>query len=230
MKIDDQILSGFLDNELSAHEMNMVRDAIAEDERLAMRLAELSEVDMLVQQHAAQIDAMPLPDKLAQTLEQQSTASVIPLSKQQKITRTSYKHIAIAASIAGLFAVGIGNMAQQHGLEQTIANVLDHQLSGDTTVIGGNRTVTAQLSFVNTNGEYCRQYTLDVDQVTQSHIACKQDGTWQLKQSSKQLSNIAQGYRLATSSPELDSYIDEHIDGQPLDRKTEQRARDKHWQ
>ena len=48
MKIDDQTLSAFLDNELPANEMEAIRNAIAEDEQLALRLAELSEVDMLV--------------------------------------------------------------------------------------------------------------------------------------------------------------------------------------
>ena len=115
MKIDDQTLSAFLDSELSANEMEAIRNAIAEDEQLAFRLAELSEVDMLVKQHAA-------------------------------------------------------------------------------------------------------------------HIACKQEGIWQLHASSEQRAISSQSYRLASKTPALDSYIDEHIQGQSLDRNAEQQALTNHWQ
>ncbi|MEL7307120.1 MAG: hypothetical protein AAGK05_04110 [Pseudomonadota bacterium] len=230
MKIDDQTLSAFLDNELPANEMKAIRNAIAEDEQLALRLAELCEVDMLVKQHAAQIDIMPLSDELAQTIEQHNKENVVSLSKWQQIKLAGRKQMAVAASIAVLFTVAIASFVQQQGLEQPIANALDQKLSGDNTVIDTNRSLTAQLSFVNTNGDFCRQYTLYSKSTQQTHIACKQQGIWQLHASSEQRAMSSQSYRLASKTPALDSYIDEHIQGQPLDRNAEQQALTNHWQ
>ena len=68
MNINDETLSAFLDSELSEHEMEQVRKALETDDELVMRLAELSEVDMLVKEHATSIDDAPLSDSLAKTV------------------------------------------------------------------------------------------------------------------------------------------------------------------
>jgi hypothetical protein len=230
MKINDQTLSAFLDNELPAAEMEAVRNAIAGDEQLAIRLAELCEVDLVVKQHAEQIDAIPLSDELSQTLEKHNNANIVSLSKWQQFKRAGRKHMAIAASIAVLFTVGIASLSQQQGLEQPIAEALEEQLSGDNTRIDLASTLTAELSFVNKNGDYCRQFTLYSHQTQQTHIACKHQGSWQLSVSGNQQVIISQDYSLASKVPALDSFIDEHIQGQPLDRTAEQQARNQQWQ
>ena len=48
MKVSDEMLSAFLDGELSSSDMDNVRDAIAENVAIADRLAALAEVDMVV--------------------------------------------------------------------------------------------------------------------------------------------------------------------------------------
>ena len=230
--IDDQTLSAFLDNELSAQEMERVRSAIAQNEDLAMRLAELSEVDLLVKQHAEQIDAMPLSKSLEKTLGKQTNDTVVSLSKWQKIKQASRKQLAVAAGIAVLFTVGVASLTQQQQLniEQPIANALEQQLSGDKTNIDSARSLTAQLSFINSTGDFCRQYTLYQQQTQQSHIACKEHGTWQLKVSTEQKPYDRQTYSLASNTSALDTFIDNTIKGQPLDRTLEQQARENKWQ
>ncbi|WP_278368720.1 hypothetical protein [Pseudoalteromonas lipolytica] len=230
--IDDQTLSAFLDNELSAQEMERVRSAIAQNEDLAIRLAELSEVDLLVKQHAEQIDAMPLSKSLEKTLGKQTNDTVVSLSKWQKIKQASRKQLAVAAGIAVLFTVGVASLTQQQQLniEQPIANALEQQLSGDKTNIDSARSLTAQLSFINSAGDFCRQYTLYQQQTQQSHIACKEHGTWQLKVSTEQKPYDQQTYSLASNTSALDTFIDNTIKGQPLDRTLEQQARENKWQ
>ncbi|WP_462169019.1 anti-sigma factor family protein [Pseudoalteromonas lipolytica] len=230
--IDDQTLSAFLDNELSAQEMERVRSAIAQNEDLAIRLAELSEVDLLVKQHAEQIDAMPLSKSLEKTLGKQTNDTVVSLSKWQKIKQASRKQLAVAAGIAVLFTVGVASLTQQQQLniEQPIANALEQQLSGDKTNIDSGRSLTAQLSFINSTGDFCRQYTLYQQQTQQSHIACKEHGTWQLKVSTEQKPYDRQTYSLASNTSALDTFIDNTIKGQPLDRTLEQQARENKWQ
>lgn len=230
--IDDQTLSAFLDNELSAQEMERVRSAIAQNEDLAIRLAELSEVDLLVKQHAEQIDAMPLSKSLEKTLGKQTNDTVVSLSKWQKIKQASRKQLAVAAGIAVLFTVGVASLTQQQQLniEQPIANALEQQLSGDKTNIDSARSLTAQLSFINSTGDFCRLYTLYQQQTQQSHIACKEHGTWQLKVSTEQKPYDRQTYSLASNTSALDTFIDNTIKGQPLDRTLEQQARENKWQ
>ena len=88
MNINDETLSAFLDSELSEHEMEQVRKALETDDELIMRLAELSEVDMRVKEHATSIDDAPLSDSLAKTVAKLDTATTKNTSNS-KIGRAS---------------------------------------------------------------------------------------------------------------------------------------------
>ena len=61
MKISDEQLSAFLDNELDDEQMALVRDAIAADETLCDRMATLSMVDHVVKRAAEQATTGPVP-------------------------------------------------------------------------------------------------------------------------------------------------------------------------
>ena len=64
--ITDDMLSAFLDNALSAGDMERVRDAMAQDLALADRLAELAQVDMVVKKAADVATRRPLPAAVVQ--------------------------------------------------------------------------------------------------------------------------------------------------------------------
>ena len=70
MKISDQQLSAFIDNELSASEADAVRSAIAKDESLCDRLAALSMVDHYVKQAAEEAIRQPMPDRITALFEE----------------------------------------------------------------------------------------------------------------------------------------------------------------
>ncbi len=56
MKISDEMLSAFLDAELSEEDMEAVRCALETDDDLVMRLAELAQVDHWVVENSAIMD------------------------------------------------------------------------------------------------------------------------------------------------------------------------------
>ena len=70
--ITDDMLSAFLDNALSAGDMERVRDAMAQDLALADRLAELAQVDMVVKKAADVATRRPLPAAVVHLLGQHS--------------------------------------------------------------------------------------------------------------------------------------------------------------
>ncbi|MBQ4832084.1 hypothetical protein J8L70_02400 [Pseudoalteromonas sp. MMG010] len=232
MMIDDKTLNAFLDNELSETQMEQVRHAIAQQEDLALRLAELSEVDMLVKQHAQHIDNLPLSHSLANTINNLPNSNVVEISRWQKLKTSSKKQLAIAASVAIACTVSLVSYMQQEQLQldSRIVQVLEKQLSGDKANIDQSLAVTANLSFINNNGEFCRQYTVFKAKTQQAMIACKQQKKWQMNAQGPLINHNQQSYSMASHDAQLDNYIDETLKGQPLDRSQEQHARSSNWQ
>ncbi|MBA6363688.1 hypothetical protein H4J42_08025, partial [Colwellia sp. BRX8-8] len=98
MKIDNEILSAFLDAELSEEAMEEVRCALETDDDLVMRLADLSQVDHWVDENAAIIDSTTMPDgilllaqtldkKIAENKEDQTPENVVSLSRWKSVNQ-----------------------------------------------------------------------------------------------------------------------------------------------
>ena len=64
LRFSDIQLSAFLDAALPEPDMELIRQALTEDDVLVNRLAELAMVDTLVEQCYRQIDNQPLPAEL----------------------------------------------------------------------------------------------------------------------------------------------------------------------
>lgn len=243
MNINDETLSAFLDSELSEHEMGQVRKALETDDELVMRLAELSEVDMRVKEHATSIDDAPLSDSLAKTVAKLDTATtkntlnsnVVTLTPWQRVKQSANKSLAIAASVAVVFGIAMTSYLQpnesQNLVASNIASALNTQLSSGEYKQSDGSVFSAQLSFKNQQGELCRQYALSLNNTTQTSIACKTQSGWQIKAQTavQQRDNGAQ-YQTASNNSELDAVIDSMISGAPLDRAQEQQAISAKWQ
>ena len=70
MNISDETLSAFLDAELPEYEMEKIRHAIALDDNIADRLAELAMVDPIVQDYYQRIDQHPVPQAILALLDE----------------------------------------------------------------------------------------------------------------------------------------------------------------
>ena len=243
MNINDETLSAFLDSELSEHEMEQVRKALETDDELVMRLAELSEVDMRVKEHATSIEDAPLSDSLAKTVAKLDTATtkntlnsnVVTLTPWQRVKQSANKSLAIAASVAVVFGIAMTSYLQpnesQNLVASNIAAALNTQLSSGEYKQSDGSVFSAQLSFNNQQGELCRQYALSSNNTTQTSIACKAQSGWQIKaQTAAQQSDNGAQYQTASNNSELDAVIDSMISGAPLDRAQEQQAISAKWQ
>jgi hypothetical protein len=244
MNISDDMLSGFLDAELLPEEMEYVRLALETDDHLVMRMAELSQVDQWVLEHAQQIDHTEVPQKLVSLAQQldvkrntNKTASVnnvVHISAWGKWTADLKTPYAMAAGVALVASVAMLNLSEQAtdlGFSTDIAAVLDTELSGETAYLEDGSKVKAQLSFANQQGQLCRQYQVVSSDNRSTHIACKQSGGWELKaQHAEQGVVITGDYQTASSSQQLEAVIDAMISGTALDRNQEQQAINNKWQ
>ncbi|MGS2719699.1 hypothetical protein [Paraglaciecola aestuariivivens] len=242
MSITDEMLTGFLDAELSQADMEKVRIALETDDELVMRMAELSEVDQWVVEHAKQIDHSPVPEILVSLAKQidakqqkypEQTNNVVQMSAWKKWTADFKVPHALAAGVAivaSFILLDTQQIKQQSGFSSEVAKVLDTSLSGQAYDLQSGQTVTAQLSFANQQGQFCRQYLIqDVHSSTQ--IACKGATGWELKAQSDE-PNVANAteYQTASSKHKLDQMIDKMIAGAPFDRQQEQSAIQTDWQ
>ena len=178
MNINDETLSAFLDSELSEHEMEQVRKALETDDELVMRLAELSEVDMRVKEHATSIDDAPLSDSLAKTVAKLDTATtkntsnsnVVTLTPWQRVKQSANKSLAIAASVAVVFGIAMTSYLQpnesQNLVASNIASALDTQLSSGEYKQSDGSVFSAQLSFNNQQGELVTKAGQTIDDKT----------------------------------------------------------------
>lgn len=244
MKINDEMLSAFLDAELAPDQMERVRVALETDDELVMRMAELSQVDQWVVEHAQQIDQVQVPLKLvslAQQIDAKHQAQqavtdpkVVHISTWKKVTSQITIPYSLAAGVALVVTVGLLSFPQQPNqsdFSNEVATVLDNSLSGNKAYLGEGKAVTAQLSFTNQQGNFCRQYQVIGRNESSTQIACKQNNAWQLEgQSAKQGVQNSGDYQTASSNKKLDEMIDQMISGAPLDRAQEQQAIQQDWQ
>jgi len=246
MKISDEMLSAFIDAELSEAAMEEIRCALESDDDLVMRLADLAQADHWVAENAAVIDNTPMADnllplaqridkKIAQGKTAESVGNVVSLSAWKNFNKSLQKPYALVAGVAMLFGVGTVTLMQYQQASTVITagitQVLDQQRSGEVSSIAQGDKITANLSFTNRAGDYCRQFQRVSEQTASVNIACKENSQWQLKITEKvKLTENTQNYRAASNQAQLDSAIDAMINGPAMDSAQEQRAIANNWQ
>jgi hypothetical protein len=140
--------------------------------------------------------------------------------------------MSIAASVVLAMIVGVSTINYQSvpTISNQVAKVLDSSISGQTSVIGENTSVKAQLSFANKEGDLCRQYLLLEEQANSTNIACKENNRWRLRAFIQENEINTQPYQTASKEQSLESVIDGMITGAPLNTEQEQIAISKQWQ
>ena len=246
MKITDEQLSAFLDNELDELQMSLVRDAIAQDDTLCDRLAALSMVDHVVKTAAEQATNSPVPAHIEALCDAEQESNVVSFvehktqnANQKKAIQGSnvrwLRGMAMAASVALVGLLGwqqlMDGQLSGNSEWQQIAAVLDSQTSGQAYQAGA-QTVMPQLSFLNKDGALCRQFTVTGTERHDAMIACKQEGSWQQRAAVAldKPSGQPGEYQTATSVTALDNVLDEIMQGAPLNREQEQNAIQTNWQ
>lgn len=181
MKFSDQELSAFLDAELDELKMQAIRNALVDDENLAIRLAELAEVDELIKAEYSQINHLPLPDSIraliAEDKDKTAKVSFLPswLNRQSSIA-------ASVALIAGFLVADM--LPSQNNVNspwQAQVQVLNSNLSGDAVIDAQGRQIIPVLSFINQQKQLCRQYEVIYQDQRSQHLACRSQTGWQQK-------------------------------------------------
>jgi hypothetical protein len=171
-----------------------------------------------------------------------STENITPFVSKAKISRgssgtqTTWRTpFAIAASVAVLAGLVLLN---QQGADTTqpshwanVSSVLDSNLTGESTTFESGVTVTPQLSFLNTDFNYCRQAKIASQDELNVMIACKDSqGSWMLAASKlDELGGNTGEYQTASSAKLLEDELNKMMASAPLNREQEQNAIEATW-
>lgn len=242
MMITDEMLSAYLDNELSGQDRERVQTGLRDDAALAERLAQLAHINTLVGKQSALIDALPLPASVMAMLNTAESGKVIEMSRfrrtQQHVIKLVREHAALAASLALLAGVAgtqllplsdNGNSADNANTAYFAA--LDTAPSGQRVMIDADSSLTARFSFIDTESRYCRQYLAQNTQTSSENIACRVGGDWTLAASIESTVTGTGGqYQTASGPMLLDDVLDSMMPGAALTLADEQAAIEKQWQ
>ncbi len=229
MKITDVQLSAFLDNELSAAEMEQVRYAIATDEELAERLAQLAQVDEIASKRTEVLMQTPMPDAVMAMLDEpQSNDS----SWFTSWLNFSWPTAAIAAALAIVVTLPLASFWQEDADAQwqMVTAILETQPSG-ASYTNADLEVAPRFSFISNEGNFCRQYLIVDASMAAEAIACRSaDGNWQeIARHAAATTALSGDFQTASGQHTLDLVLDEIMSSAPLVGNAEQRLLDTNW-
>ncbi len=238
MKMTDETLSAFLDNELTQPQMEAVREALIADPTLSDRLAEFATVDDELQKHYSSIDARPMPQEILHLLDDQPSEdkandrnNVIEFPWWRQVKAHSRKAIA-AAVVAGVALFQWTNVSTdgEPGWP-AVAAVLDSQASGEAYSLEANATLTPRLTFQNQSGQWCRQFRVDWETSSSEQIACRDNsGSWtQVASQAAEPVADSERYQAASGGSIMDDELDRMMAGPPVSPETEQQLLKQQW-
>jgi Putative zinc-finger len=255
--IPDELLAAYVDGELEADERARIEQAIAEDARLARRVARQRALRARLRNAFDGALREPLPQRLvnAAKVGPAGPAQIIDLARvrAERARRPERRRLpiprrgvlAVAASL--IVGVGVGvlsaHLAGGSALTEyrdgslLASGALDHalndQLASATTAAGALRI---GLSFRARSGGYCRTFMLDNHRGL-AGLACEDRQRWRIVTLLGADALGAPGgsatpaYRTAASAmpAALLQAVNERISGEPLDAAAEAKARRDGW-
>lgn len=241
MKIPDELLMAYADDELSPEQRVEVERALQQDSRLADKIAQHRKLrQRLRAAMSPQLDEA-VPDRLRQVLQAPAAkprSSVIDLDARRAPTHKSWslrEWSAMAAClVAGvglglyLFNFNSGGVVMRDGAmlaSRSLASTLDEQLANAQ---GDADAVHIGVSFRDREGHYCR--TFNLRQNSAAGLACKSEGSWRVELLTAGDTSVAE-YRQARSTmpAAVLALIERKIEGEPLDESAEAAARAGGW-
>lgn len=238
MKMTDETLSAFLDNELTDAEMEMVRQQLMADPALAERLAELASVDAELQAHYSAIDDRPMPAAVTRMLEAEHSQdgasnqdNVVTFPWWRRLKGNAGKAVA-AAVIAGVaLTQWLALPSNEAPAWSEVVTALDSQPSGVIYQIGERASVMPRLTFRSQDGQWCRQYRLETTESASEQIACRSDGgTWdQIARVESRPLPGTDTYQTASGGSVLDETLDRVMAGSPIGTEAERALLQHQW-
>lgn len=226
MRIDDLLLSAWLDHELDDQQRKAVGEAIHNDPLVAKRLAELTGVNNIMVEHFSAIDRLPLPDAVSALLGEATQpprvgkGAILSIDPHRDRPVAQRYALPLAASIAlllgfgagygvaGLIGTAEGSLSLALGPVQP-DSVLDDFLanteSGATRALAGKQNLEMKLSFIAWDDSPCRELQLKSASHNVDAIACfGRDRQWhvRLASASDPGTTVGDDYQTAASKEE----------------------------
>jgi len=225
-KSDSEIISAFLDNELSEPEVAIFKKRLQEDALFANEFAKYSENDLALKQHVSLIDNVPVPDSIMNLLRdaEQNT----PASNSNIVQLASWrdpKWLSLAASflIVTLLAPVVWYSSNEDS--PSLANILSSEVSGQSIALDSNTQVVLVMSFQDRQGNFCREYRLSKSTGNEQAVACNVNGKWETQVSDSIQVASSQTYQTASSasSEKIERWLDENMDDIPFSTHMERK-------
>ena len=180
---------------------------------------------------AEQFSPKTASNKQKNTEENKQDRNVVNLWQRSK--QAANRPFALAASIAvavGFFAtVFTQSDTVFNDNWQEIAQVLEQQTSGHQQTLKNGKAIATQLTFINQQGDFCRQYDINNKKSVEHNIACRVNQEWQLTLTVHEQKQNAQNYQTATSTSTLREHIDNIATGDFFDKQQEQKIINNRW-
>lgn len=240
MMITDEKLSAYIDGELALNEIEAIDKALNSDAALAARLAEMKRPDRLIAAAYGEIDKDPMPDRVMDLLraapghaKSDNGKKIIRFPFQQFVSLPQQWATPIAAAVALAIGVGVGvQFISDNSPEQRenilLAGVIDaaspvHQAldsvpSSEAYSLNGG-SITPVLTFKSREGDFCREFSVTSDAVTNRAVACRVNDQWVVQFAMVSDRNMDPGSfstASAAASPAFDGFVDELMGDEPL--------------
>lgn len=249
---DDELLSAYLDGELSKADANELERRLARDPKLSERLESMRAMDRVAAVAFHEMDERPMPKRVLELLgeekERPHASNVVPLWRNTGLGEFIRLPVALAASIAlvaGLWLGGfLGNGGAPEGAawanriveDSALYAAFDRAASGESMELGNDRYAEPVLTFRSDGGAWCRQVRITGGPAPAATLACRRNGEWQVELVAFAPAAAAPdegeyGQASAVSTPAMRAALDELMSREPpLGPAEEADVIDREWE
>jgi negative regulator of sigma E activity len=248
-KSDDELLSAWLDGEMTSDEADRLAERLANEPVLARRLDAMRAGDEAVRRVFATLDETPMPEAVLQRLQAAGDApeNVVPFPARGA-RRFLQLPVALAATVA--LAVGLvigrgispasqpvpgagGLYANTIAAGSPLRDLLENGASGQAVSVGADASGEPILSFEDRRGDFCRQWRVDTPARSIQGVACRRGGGWQMEALAYGAAAAA-GAGYGQAAADVPAAVTAAVDGLigaagPLDADQEKRVISKGW-
>jgi len=181
MKHDEELLSQYLDGELSAPESLQLEQRLAAEPELRSVLEKMQAINVTLQNTFNTARSRTVPGRIIQMLNtSRSRAPVLTLGTRAHRSGWGFALAASIMAASGLLLLQGTGQADRPVADVLLAQVLDKAPSRGEgwEMLADGRQVRPVLSYARTGGGWCREYLLS-DQTGIWHgVSCLDQGRW----------------------------------------------------
>lgn len=202
---DIELLSAYIDNELSPSDRAEIEARLKQDIQLQQTLAKLEGSDVMVNEYFSELDKTPLPaglEDMIRSAEPEPTKdNVVDLFKHKANNfMTQTWGLATAASVVVALGVWMLVPSTQSNIDASLLAVLNTQPSGSVTAVNPELKIEVLASYRNSTGVFCRSIIQHSPQASNSTFACLNEGEWQVN-----TKDLGKNYQTASSVESLEN-------------------------